>query len=297
MQVGQQSLADQTLDCLVAAPAGGQRARRLHWRRRCSLSALALDGATMSDASEVSVPQGGRRFVSTRWSLVVAAGQRDSPESASALATLCELYWYPLYAFARRRLPRAVDAQDLTQEFFARLLEKDYLRQADRQRGRFRTFLLTAFKHFLAKEHERANAQKRGGGKKALTLDFDHGERSYHQEPSHEATPEALYARGWALALLRQGLVKLREELAGAGKQRLYDCLKEILSADEPPRPYAELVSELGMSREAIKVAVHRLRRRYRELVRAEVAQTVITAEEVEDELRDLFAAVRQRKS
>ena len=227
----------------------------------------------------------------------MAAAQRDSPECEAALATLCRLYWYPLYAYARRRLPQAQDAQDLTQEFFACLLEKDYLRQADQQRGRFRTFLLTAFTHFLAKEHERANAHKRGGGKKFLTLDFDHGERSYHQEPSHEATPEALYARGWALALLRQGLVKLREELASAGKQRLYDCLKEILSADEPPRPYAELVTELGMSREAIKVAVHRLRRRYRELVRAEVAQTVTTPEEVEDELRDLFAAVRAKKS
>jgi RNA polymerase sigma factor (sigma-70 family) len=256
-----------------------------------------LGSAAMSDATEVPVPQGGRRFVSTQWSVVVAAGQRDSPESEMALATLCERYWYPLYAYARRRVPGAADAQDLTQAFFARLLEKDYLRQADRQRGRFRTFLLTAFNHFLAKEHERANAQKRGGGKKTLTLDFDRGERCYHQEPSHEATPEALYARGWALALLRQGLVKLREELAAAGKLQLYDCLKGILTADEPPRPYAELVDELGMSREAIKVAVHRLRRRYRELVRAEVAQTVMKAEEIEDELRDLFAAVRPKIS
>ena len=227
----------------------------------------------------------------------MAAGQRDSPESEAALATLCRLYWYPLYAYARRRLPDAEQAQDLTQEFFARLLEKNYLRQADRQRGKFRTFLLTAFQHFLAKERERAHAQKRGGGHRVLSLDFDSGERRYHREPSHDATPEALYERGWALMLLEQGLARLREEFAGLGKERLFECLKGTLTVGQTPQPYGELAAQLGMSREALKVTVHRLRRRYGELVRAEIAETVATAEEVEDELRNLFAAVRAKKS
>jgi RNA polymerase sigma factor (sigma-70 family) len=252
---------------------------------------------SVSDSSAFAVPGAARQFASTRWSLVVAAGQRDAPESAAALASLCHLYWYPLYAYARRRLPTAEDAQDLTQAFFARLLEKDYLRQADRQRGRFRSFLLTAFKHFLAHEQERANAQKRGGGRKALPLDFPDGERRFRREPGHEATAEALYERGWALTLLEQALARLREEQIDAGKERLFGCLKETLTGADAPRPYADIAAELGTSVEAIKVLVHRLRRRYGELLRAEIAQTVTTAEEVEAELRDLFAAVRAPKS
>src|SRR6516162_8437850 len=251
----------------------------------------------VSDSSGSPIPGAARQFTSTRWSLVVAAGQRDSPEAEDALASLCQLYWYPLYAYARRHLPNVEDAQELTQEFFARLLEKDYLRQADRQRGRFRAFLLTAFKHFLAKELERAHALKRGGGRTFLPLDFNRGEWRYHQEPSHEATPESLYERSWALTLLEQGLTRLREELAGAGKERLFEYLKGTLTVEATPRPYVELASELGITAEALKAAVHRLRRRYRELIRAEIAQTVTTPEEIEDELRELFAAVRGKKS
>jgi RNA polymerase sigma-70 factor (ECF subfamily) len=252
---------------------------------------------SVSDSSAFPVPEAARQFASTRWSLVMAAGQRDSPESEAALASLCRLYWYPLYAYARRRLPHLEDAQDLTQEFFARLLEKDCLRQADRQRGRFRSFLLTAFQHFLANEQERAHAQKRGGGRKMLSLDFPSGERRYQNEPSHEATAETLYERGWALTLLEQALARLREEQIAAGKERLFECLKGTLTGEDTPRPYAELARELGMSGEAIKVTVHRLRRRYGELLRAEIAQTVTTPEEIESELRDLFAAVRAKKS
>jgi RNA polymerase sigma-70 factor (ECF subfamily) len=252
---------------------------------------------SVNDSSEFPIPEAARQFASTHWSLVVAAGQRNLPESEAALTSLCRLYWYPLYAYARRHLTNIEDAQDLTQEFFARLLEKDYLRQADRQRGRFRSFLLTAFKHFLSKEQERANAQKRGDRRKLLPLDFQSGEQRYHREPSHEATAEALYERGWALTLLEQALARLREEQAGAGKERLFECLKGTLTGEDTPRPYTELAAELGMSREAIKVTVHRLRRRYGELLRAEIAQTVTTAEEIEDELRNLFAAVRAKKS
>ena len=251
---------------------------------------------SMNESYYTAIPQLARQFASTRWSLVAAAGQRDLPESEAALASLCGLYWYPLYAYARRRLPTLEDAQDLTQEFFLRLQERDYLRQADRQRGRFRSFLLTAFKHFLAKEQERANAQKRGGGRKLLPLDFQSGECRFQREPSHPATAETLYERSWALTLLQQALARLREEQTAAGKERLFECLKGTLTGEDAPRPYAELAAELGMSGPAIKVTVHRLRRRYGELLRAEIAQTVTTAEEVEDELRDLFAAVCTKK-
>jgi RNA polymerase sigma factor (sigma-70 family) len=246
-----------------------------------------------SESSLFPTPEAAREFASTRWSLVAAAGLRDSPEAEAALASLCRLYWYPLYAYARRRLPSAEDAQDLTQGFFAQLLEKDYLRQADRQRGRFRSFLLTAFKHFLSKEHERAHAQKRGGGRTTVPLDFQSGERRYQCEPNHAATPEALYERQWALTLLEQTLAQLRQEQTLSAKERLFECLKGTLTGEDAGRPYSDIAAELGISAEAIKVAVYRLRRRYAELLRAAIAQTVTSAEEIEDELRSLFAALR----
>jgi RNA polymerase sigma-70 factor (ECF subfamily) len=251
----------------------------------------------VNDASEFPCPQAPRQFASTRWSLVAAAGQRKSPESAAALASLCRLYWYPLYAYARRRLPTAEDAQDLTQDFFARLLEKEYLRQVDRQRGSFRAFLLTAFKHFLAKERDRANAQKRGGGRSNLPLDFQVGERRYQLEPTHTADAEALYERRWVLTLLEQTLTQLRDEQTRAGKGHLFEALKGTLTGEDAPRPYAELADELGLSAEAIKVTVHRLRRRYGELLRTEIAQTVSSPEEIEEELRDLFTALSGKKT
>src|SRR6516164_2741978 len=184
---------------------------------------------TMSSSSVFPCCEAPRQFASTRWSLVAAAGQRESPESAAALASLCRLYWYPLYAYARRRLPTAEDAQDLTQDFFARLLEKEYLRQVDRQRGSFRSFLLTAFKHFLAKERDRAHAQKRGGGRSIVPLDFQSGERQFAQEPADHATPETLYERRWALTLLEQTLAQLRQEMVNAGKEKLFEALKGTL--------------------------------------------------------------------
>jgi RNA polymerase sigma factor (sigma-70 family) len=238
----------------------------------------------------------GLRFASTRWSLVAAAGRGESPEARAALAVLCQTYWYPLYAYARR-LASADDAQDLTQEFFARLLEKDYLRAADPRRGKFRSFLLTAFKHFLAKERERAAAQKRGGGRRPLSLDFQDGERRFRHEPADPTTPEMVYQRRWALTLLEQALARLRQEFAGAGKEHLFEALKGALTGGGTDEPYAGIGQDLGLSEQAVKTAVHRLRRRYKELLCAEVAQTVATPEEVEDELRDLFAAVRRKKS
>jgi RNA polymerase sigma-70 factor (ECF subfamily) len=237
------------------------------------------------------------RFASTRWSLVAAAGQGASPEAQEALATLCQVYWYPLYAYARRRLASVEDAQDLTQEFFAQLLEKDYLQAADPNRGKFRSFLLTAFKHFLSKERDRANAQKRGGGRRILPLDFQVGESRFHLEPTNRATPDSLYERRWALTLLEQALNRLRQEFAGSGKQQLFESLKGTLTGDSSAEPYSQIAEKLSMSEQAVKVAVHRMRQRYKELLRGEIAQTVATDEEIDDELRDLFNAVRAGKS
>src|SRR5262249_52396069 len=165
-----------------------------------------------NDLPDDSGSRAAWRFASTRWSLVVAAGRGETPEARAALAVLCQPYWYPLYAYARRRLASADDAQDLTQEFFARLLEKGYLQAADPSRGKFRSFLLAAFTHFLTKEHARAAAQKRGGGRRPLPLDFHDGERRYRHEPADPTTPETLYQRRCALTLLEHALARLRQE-------------------------------------------------------------------------------------
>jgi RNA polymerase sigma-70 factor (ECF subfamily) len=250
---------------------------------------------TARDQKEAPQDVPGGRFATTRWTLVLAAGQGSTPEAQEALASLCSVYWYPLYAYARRQITHAEDAQDLTQEFFARLLEKNYLQTADPRRGRFRSFLLTAFKHFLSKERDRARAHKRGGGRRLLPLDFQAGERQYTQEPSDEVTPEMVYERRWAVTLLQQVLQQLRREYAGAGKEALFDRLKLALTGESSP--YAQLSAELDLSEAGVKVAVHRLRQRYRELLRAEIAQTVGSSAEVDGELRDLFAAVRSQKT
>ena len=250
-----------------------------------------------NDQSDSPALQAPWRFASTHWSVVAAAGQGSSPEAQQALAILCRLYWYPLYAYARRRLASIEDAQDLTQEFFAQLLEKDYLQAADPNRGKFRSFLLTAFKHFMSKERDRAGAQKRGGGQAILPLDFQAGETRYHREPSDHLTAEVLYERRWAMSLLEQALILLRQEYAGAGKQQLFEALKNTLTGDSSAERYAQIAEKLSMSEPAVKVAVHRLRQRYKELLRGEIAQTVNTNDEIDDELRDLFKAVRASKS
>ncbi|HZU35482.1 MAG TPA: sigma factor [Gemmataceae bacterium] len=249
-----------------------------------------------ADPFDDQAPANGRHFASTHWSVVAAAAQRWSPEARQALETLCQTYWYPLYTYARRRLANADDARDLTQSFFVRLLEKDYLQAADPKRGRFRSFLLTAFMHFLAKERDHAQAQKRGGGRQTISFDFQAGERRYTLEPVDRATPEALFERRWALTILEQAMARLRQEFVSAGKAALFDALKGALAGDGTIGPYGDVANQLGMSEQAIKVAVHRLRRRYRELLRAEIAQTVDRPEEVDEELHALFAAVRGGK-
>jgi RNA polymerase sigma factor (sigma-70 family) len=236
--------------------------------------------------------RGAADFDTTHWSVVLTAGHRSSPDSRKALSTLCQAYWYPLYAYARRRGRNVEEAQDLTQEFFARLLEKDYLAVAQPGRGRFRSFLLTAFKHFLANEWDKARAQKRGGGCAPISLDFATGESRYLREPADELTPERIYERQWALTLLEQVLARLRDEFVRAGKADLFEQLKVFITPRTTADCYAEAAGELSISQEAVRVAVHRLRRRYRQLLRAEISQTVAEPSDVEDEIRSLFSAL-----
>jgi RNA polymerase sigma factor (sigma-70 family) len=252
----------------------------------------------MSSADRRPQCDAGPDFATTHWSLVLAAGQRASPQSCQALATLCEAYWYPLYAHVRRRGYRADEAQDLIQEFFTRLLEKEYLRMADRGRGRFRSFLLAAVDHFLAKEWRRAHALKRGGQRVFVSLDFTAAEGRYGSEPSHDLTPDKLYQRRWALTLVDQVLARLRCDFAQGGKLALFDRLKHFLGGEGEGEggtgspSYQQVAAELGMTEGAVKVAVHRLRRQCGELLRQEIARTVDGAQEVDAELRDLFGAL-----
>jgi RNA polymerase sigma-70 factor (ECF subfamily) len=238
---------------------------------------------------------GASSFATTRWSMVVAAGRSPhggSPESKAALADLCQRYWYPLYVYVRRRVADRDEARDLTQDFFARLLEKNTLALADPERGRFRSFLLTTLKHFLINEWEKNRAQKRGGGRKTLALDFDAKEQQFTLEPAHTWTPERQFERHWALALLDQVLLQLRQEYHAGGKQKLFEQLKSFLVGDSAKASHADAAQRLGMTEGAVKVAAHRLRKRYRELLRQEVAQTVADDNEVEDEIRSLFRSL-----
>lgn len=238
-------------------------------------------------------PPGTPRFATTRWSIVVAAAGDDSTEGRAALESLCTAYWFPLYAFVRRQGEGVEDARDLVQGFFAELLEKDYLAQADRERGRFRTFLITAFRHYASKERAKERALKRGGGVAILSFDFSDGENRYLREPADERTPERLFERRWALTLLDEALGRLRAEHRSAGREDLFGALRgTIVPGGGETEPYAALGERLGMSEGAVKVAAHRLRRRYREVLRAAIAETVADPSEVDDEIRHLLDAL-----
>jgi RNA polymerase sigma-70 factor (ECF subfamily) len=231
-------------------------------------------------------------FPTTRWSRVLAAGDRAAPEARDALAELCASYWYPVYAFIRRKGHAPESALDLTQGYFARLLESRTLAAADPARGRFRSFLYADCSHFLAHERERAGAARRGGGRALLSIDARDAEGRYRFEPAHEQTPERLFERDWALTLLEGVLGGLRREYERDGRGAVFEALKDVLTAGARTAPQAELARRLGMTEPAVQVAVHRLRRRYREALRAAIAATVADEAEVEDELRDLFAAL-----
>jgi RNA polymerase sigma factor (sigma-70 family) len=234
----------------------------------------------------------GPVFVTTHWSLVLSARDPGAPQSAAALEKLCRAYWPPIYAFVRRQGHKPEDAQDLTQEFFARLLEKNFLVQVNQARGRFRSFLLASLKHFLANEWNKAKAQKRGGGKIFVPIDLANTETSFGFEPADNLTAEKIFERRWALTLLDHVLRRLREEHVRDGKEKLFEQLKPTLTEDSRNVRYTEIAARLGTSEGAVKVAVHRLRQRYRELFRAEIADTVADPGEVEDEIRNLFAAL-----
>ena len=233
------------------------------------------------------------QFETTHWSLVLAAGQHGSPAAEDALARLCSLYWYPVFAFVRRQGYPAGDAQDLTQGFFARLIEKGDLGAADRSRGRFRSFLLASCQHFLANERDRSLTWKRGRGQVPLSIDVVLAEGRYERALSHSETPARLYDRQWSLTLLDSVFDAVRAEYAATGREAIFDRLKDFVTNEEDAGTHADAARALGTSTGAITVAVHRLRKRYREELRRRVADTVGFAQDVEDEIRCLLAALR----
>ncbi len=234
------------------------------------------------------------RFATTRWSLVLQAKDKCAPQAAGALADLCLAYWYPLYAFVRLRSRDGHDAQDRTQSFFARLVEPDFLADVVPERGRFRAFLLAAVKHFMANEWDRERAEKRGGSRRQMSLDaanfdWESGESRFLNEQVHNLTAERLFERQWALALLGRVLNRLRDEQIAHGKQAQFEVLQPFLSLDRDNANYADAAGQLNMTETATRVAAHRLRKRYRSLLRDEIAQTVATPQDVDDEIRHLF--------
>lgn len=228
-------------------------------------------------------------FVTTHWSVVLTAARSDSTRAPAALGHLCRQYWYPIYHFIRRQGRSTHDAQDLTQEFFARLLEKNWIAHADQSRGRFRSFLLLVLKRFLAGEWHRANAWKRAGGHPGLPLPLDTAETRYAREPAATGTPEQAFEKQWALTLLETVLRQLRVDYERDGKGGLFETLKPCLMGSRETQPYATLAAGLGISEGAVKVAVHRLRTRYRERLQAEIAHTVASPGDVDTEMRHLF--------
>jgi RNA polymerase sigma-70 factor (ECF subfamily) len=236
-------------------------------------------------------PSGGI-FATTHWTVVLAAGRSDSRQAAVALEELCRTYWYPLYAYVRRHGHSREDAEDLTQGFFARLLEKNYLEGVTSDKGKFRAFLLVALKRFLANEWDRANSQKRGGGVAPLSLDWQDAETRYQINPAHNLSPDKLYDRAWAVVVLERVITRLRDESGTEGKAALYEQLKTYLMVGRNEIPYARAATELKMSEGAVRVAVHRLRRRYRELLREEITQTLANPAQADEEMNALFSAL-----
>ncbi len=237
---------------------------------------------------------GGARehFLTTHWTMVVAAGEKTSARSLAALETLCQAYWYPLYAHVRRQGFDVHESQDLTQEFFHRLLSKNQLRMVDREKGRFRSFLLASLKHFLCNEWDRRKALKRGGGKAPISLDDEVAEARFQQECSNDLPPDEQFEKAWALALLERAMNRLRAEQGAAGKEAVFDVLKQFLSAKPAHGEYEDLSGELGMTANAIGVTVKRLRLRYRALIEMEVADTVADPGNVAEEMNHVLMAL-----
>lgn len=246
-----------------------------------------------SSASSSVRPEAGDYFVSTRWTVVLSAGHKSSPGSDQALAELCQVYWYPLYAFVRRQGRSREDAEDLVQAFFEKFLEKNYLQDVSGERGKFRAFLLACLKHFLANQWDKATRQKRGGGAQHLSLDWQSAEERYQLEPPDNITPDRLYDREWAHALLGRVLARLKEEYRVAGKETLFEHAKSSLMGKGEATPHVDAAAGLNMDPGALRVAVHRLRARYREMLKEEIVQTLSDPAAVQDELRSLQQALR----
>ena len=238
-------------------------------------------------------PQISAGFPATHWSVVLTAGHDSSPGAREALEQLCRAYWYPLYAYIRRRGCSAEDAQDLTQEFFVQLLRKNYPARADRAKGRFRTFLLHVLSQFLADRRERATALKRGGGQSVISLDEEAAEDRYRLEVPDELTPEKLFERRWAQTVLDRALTRLRDEFVAQGREAAYEVLRAFEPGEQNSFSYAEAAARLGVSESAVKSMIHRLRQRHGELVREEIAHTVPSMAEIDEELRHLISVLR----
>jgi RNA polymerase sigma-70 factor (ECF subfamily) len=247
--------------------------------------------ANLQDSATTSAERAAW-FTTTHWSIVLNAQDPASPQAGEALEKLCRAYWYPLYAFARRQGHDEAEAKDLTQGFFAKLLEKHYLADVRREKGKFRTFLLVSIRHFISDEWDKARALKRGGGKPIISLDETAGEDRYRREPIQVMDAEQLYERRWALTLLEQAAERLKEEYRIAGKAELYQRLQLFESGDKDTPAYAQVAPTLGLSESGLRSAVLRMRRRHRELVREEVAQTVNAPDEVDEEIRYLIRVV-----
>ncbi|MGI9516177.1 MAG: RNA polymerase sigma factor [Pirellulaceae bacterium] len=242
----------------------------------------------MSSSKSNEIDSRHRRFATTSWSVVVKAGEDSSPEQHQALEALCKSYWYPLYAFLRKRHSRA-EAEDITQSFFADLLEHRRLEVVDRERGRFRSFLLTALSNFRSNWVRHRNTQKRGGGRSIISIDFEGADRRFAVEPVDQITPERLFERSWAMTLLERAMSQLEHDYETSGKQEVFEELRVYLN-DQSEVPYSKVAARLGMTTDAVRVAVHRLRKRCGDLVRQEIAQTVADPDQVDDELNDLFS-------
>ena len=253
----------------------------------CNLELVPLsDSESLSSSKQCGV------FSTTHWSVVVAAKGTDSPFVREALEKLCCTYWYPIYAYLRRRGCGEHDAQDLAQGFFAQLLQRRSIQSVEREKGKFRSFLLASLNYYVADERDRANAQKRGGGREVLSLDAQEAEQRYRLEPVDERSPEKIFEHRWAMTLLDQVLARLGQEFADAGKHELFERLQAFLVEGTGDKTLAEVAQEVGMTQEALKKTVQRMRRRYGQLFREQVAETVANPAEVEEELRHLCAVL-----
>jgi RNA polymerase sigma-70 factor (ECF subfamily) len=244
-----------------------------------------------SEPSSRQTSAPGDIFATTHWTVVLAAGRQSSPQAAHALEELCRTYWFPLYAYVRRRGYHKEDAEDLTQAFFARLLDQNPFAQLDSDRGKFRAFLLASLKHFLANEWDKAQAQKRGGGSAPLSLDWETADTRFQVAATSEPSPDTVFDREWALALLGKVIERLQAECGADGKAKLFEQLKPFLTAVPAEATQREVAGALGMEEGAVRVAVHRLRKRYRQLLRDEIANTLADPAMVQEEMRALFGA------